>query len=424
MSPSATLGTGRLQLACAVVGMCLVSPLQYSWTLFAGPLGQQHGWSLASVQLGFMAFVSAQTLVQLPVGAFADRYGTVPIYPVAALLVAIGWGGIGLVGDLGAFYLLYAIAGLGAGAIYCASVGMAARTGAKRRGLAVGLTVAGYAAGTAPFFPAIDRLLEGWGLPSALVFLATVAAGGLLSIGLVLHVSKQGRRPREARQRTVESGRHSGRPAPRQLSPGQLLRTGQFWLMYAILAAVGTGGVALVANFKAFADSNGLSTRLILISLMIQQGANGLGQVTWGWTSDRYDRARVMTVAFAANSFALFLLPVLGGTAIGLVLVAPAVILTWGQAFTLLPALLVDRFGTEHAAGNQGLLYSAKAVASLVGGAVIAWLGTTYGWGSAFMLAGVLAAMAAAGAYALRGMTAGASDASSLESGGQVRPEA
>ena len=72
--------------------------------------------------------------------------------------------------------------------------------------------------------------------------------------------------------------------------------------MYAILAAVGTGGVALVANFKAFADSNGLSTRLILISLMIQQGANGLGQVTWGWTSDRYDRARVMTVAFVANS--------------------------------------------------------------------------------------------------------------------------
>ena len=79
--------------------MCLVSPLQYSWTLFAGPLGEQNGWSLPSVQLGFMAFVSAQTLVQLPVGAFADRYGTVPIYPAAALLVAIGWGGIGILSN-------------------------------------------------------------------------------------------------------------------------------------------------------------------------------------------------------------------------------------------------------------------------------------------------------------------------------------
>ena len=99
-------------------------------------------------------------------------------------------------------------------------------------------------------------------------------------------------------------------------------------------------------------------------------------------------------------------------------LLAPVVILTWGQAFALLPALLVDRFGTDHAAGNQGLLYSAKAVSSLVGGAVIAWLGTTYGWTGAFMLAGVLAALAAAGAYALRGTSGATSDAASPESVG------
>ena len=98
---------------------------------------------------------------------------------------------------------------------------MAARTGARRRGLAVGLTVAGYAAGTAPFFPAIDRLLEGWGFSSALMVLAAVTAGGLLSIGVILYVGKQGRRPAEARrrqaearQRPVESERRSGRPAP------------------------------------------------------------------------------------------------------------------------------------------------------------------------------------------------------------------
>jgi MFS transporter, OFA family, oxalate/formate antiporter len=390
--------------------MCLVSPIQYSWTLFAGPLSEHHGWPLATVQLGFLAFVAAQTLVQLPVGALADRYGTTPIYPVAALFVVIGWGGIAVSDSLPAFFLLYGIAGLAAGAVYCVSVGMSARIYAGRRGLAVGVTVAGYAAGTAPLFPFIDRLIAGPGYQAGLVVLAGMAAAGLLCIGLLVRLGRrpsgaEGPRPSET---DVAKVRRAG---PAQLGPGRIVRTGEFWLMYAIFAAIGTGGVALVANFKAFADGYGVGTGLLLASLMLQQGANGVGQVTWGWASDTYGRTRIMTLAFAVNSLALFLLPVLTGSALGLLLVAPLVILTWGQAFALLPALLVDRFGSEHSAGNQGLLYSAKAVSTLLGGAVVAWLATRFGWASAFVFAGVLAALAAAGVRVLKGMTAGASDA-------------
>jgi len=67
----------------------------------------------------------------------------------------------------------------------------------------------------------------------------------------------------------------------------------------------------------------------------------------------------------------------------------------------LIPALTADTFGTDHAAANQGVMYMAKGVGGLLGGALAAWTAATFGWTVVFLAAAALALAAAGGALVL-----------------------
>ena len=70
---------------------------------------------------------------------------------------------------------------------------------------------------------------------------------------------------------------------------------------------------------------------------------------------------------------------------------------TWGEIFSLFPSLVGDYFGTRHATSNYGVLYSAKGVASIIGGGVAALLFEHFGtW------TGVLLRQRSAGAHRRR----------------------
>jgi OFA family oxalate/formate antiporter-like MFS transporter len=102
-----------------------------------------------------------------------------------------------------------------------------------------------------------------------------------------------------------------------------------------------------------------------------------------------------MTVAFSLNGLFLCLVPVLGSTSSGFVIVTSLALFTGGEIFALFPALTSDLFGARYAAANQGMLYTAKGIAALAGGALAAWLGETKSWNIVFAAAGSLAILSA-----------------------------
>ncbi|MBN2203559.1 MAG: MFS transporter, partial [Thermoleophilia bacterium] len=176
----------RVQLAAAVVAMVCIAPLQYSWTLFTTPLEQQNPWSLPHVQLAFTFFIVAQTLSQPLGGYFMDRRGPRLAFIVAAALIVVGWGGLGVTGSRPLFYGLYSLAGVGAGIVYAGAIGTGIRWFPNRRGLALGLIAAGFGIGAAPFTPFAHRLLEGYGVRPAFVVTGLVIGAAVLAVGLLL----------------------------------------------------------------------------------------------------------------------------------------------------------------------------------------------------------------------------------------------
>jgi len=408
------LGGRRLQLAAAVLGMVMIAPVQYSWTLFAEPLSQERAWSLAAVQVGFTVFVVFQAFTQPVSGGFIDRLGPRVPYAVGAVLVALGWSAMGLVDSLPLLYVAYAAAGVGAGVAYAGSVGTALRWYPDHRGLAVGLVTAGFGAGAAPFIPALDALVTAHGTTTGFVVSGLVIGVVLLVCAAVLrHPPASAKKPVSM---TTEGPASTGAGGPtrlasspsgdsasrrRQYAPIEMVRTRRFWLIFFMYLAMATGGLLVTANLKPFATSLGIASGVVVTALAVAQIPNGLSRVVWGWVSDRLGRLPTMVVAFGANGLLLAMLPFFGDAPAGLAVLTPLVMFTWGEAFALIPALTAHTFGTPHAAANQGVMYMAQGVGGLFGGALAAWLAATFGWTVVFLTAAGLALAAAGGALLL-----------------------
>ena len=161
-----------------------------------------------------------------------------------------------------------------------------------------------------------------------------------------------------------------------QFTTGEMLRTPQFYVLYAMFVMMATGGLLVTANAGPMAQGVGHSGGGAGAGDLAQRrsptaaaASSGAGCPTrpaasWRWA-----------IAFALQAVCLVLVLTVGrlsGTLFTVTLVLT--FFTWGEVFSLFPSLVADYFGTKYATANYGVLYSAKGVASIIGGGVAAML--------------------------------------------------
>jgi OFA family oxalate/formate antiporter-like MFS transporter len=183
-----------------------------------------------------------------------------------------------------------------------------------------------------------------------------------------------------------------------------MLRTPQFYMMYASFVMMGTGFLLATANLAPIARSWGLTAAAVTLAATFSPVANGASRVFWGWASDKTGRENAMILAFTLNAASLLLCLKLGQLsggwfAFSLVLVY----FTGGQIYSLFPSTTADYFGTRHATSNYAVLYTAKGVAAFIG----AWGGPLLferfgSWDACFYGSAALALIAAVLAFGLR----------------------
>ena len=76
-----------------------------------------------------------------------------------------------------------------------------------------------------------------------------------------------------------------------------------------------------------------------------------------------------MGVVFTIGAFAYWGLGALGHTPYAFIVLAGLVFFTWGEIFSLFPAIATDTYGITYATANAGLLYTAKGDGGLGGAA-------------------------------------------------------
>src|SRR5260370_33756445 len=121
-------------------------------------MDQKSDWGRAAIQVAFRIFVLTETWL-LPVeGWLVDRFGPKIVVLVGGVLVGIACVLNSVADELWTLYIAAAIGGIGAGAVYGTSIGNALKWFPDRRGLAAGLTAAGFGAGSAaPLLPPLRQ---------------------------------------------------------------------------------------------------------------------------------------------------------------------------------------------------------------------------------------------------------------------------
>src|SRR6184192_3220263 len=159
-----------LQLFMGIVCMAMIANLQYGWTLFVNPISEKYGWTRAAIQVAFTIFVLTETWLVPFEGYLVDKYGPRPVVLVGGILCGIGWVMNAYATSLTLLYIAAAIGGIGAGAVYGTCVGNALKWFPDRRGLAAGLTAAGFGAGSALTIIPIQAIIKASGYETAFLY--------------------------------------------------------------------------------------------------------------------------------------------------------------------------------------------------------------------------------------------------------------
>ena len=406
MSTSETTRDGAVpvnrwvQLTVGVICMVMIANLQYGWTYFVDPIDARHHWGRTDIQVAFAIFVALETWLVPVEGWFVDRFGPRIVVMFGGIVVAIAWSLNSVASSLPMLYFAAGLSGVGAGAVYGTCVGNALKWFADRRGLAAGITAAGFGAGAAATVYPIVHVIQTYGYEQAFLWFGLGQGLVVLVMSQFLRAPAAGEAPKAAPRLGQSS---------RDYTPAEMLQTPLFWILYAMFVLVAASGLVVTAQVAPIARDYHVAglpvhflfigSTVIVMAGIIDNILNGLARPTFGWVSDHIGRENTMAIVFVCGAGAYWALGTIGNSPWTFITTAGLVYFTWGEIYSLFPATCTDSYGSKYAATNAGLLYTAKGAASFLVPAA-SWLQNyTGGWHAVFVVATIANLVVAATAF-------------------------
>jgi len=291
-------------VALAFFALAVAMGIRSTLGLLVHPWEREFGWDRAAVSLtasvGFLVYGLAQPLA----GRWADRYGPRLVFAGSLALLGISTAAVGFVQNLWHAYLAFGVglmAAVGGASNVPAAVAIA-RWIRRRKALAVGIVMAGAAAGQLVLVPAIARFIKISGWRAAFVW--TGAAVLLVAVPLVFLFLRDdppgGAEARAARD--VADGR------PQTLA--QIARQKNFWWLAGSFWVCGLTTAGLIdTHLIPYAEDVHIDTITAATAFGVLGTFNVLGTLFAGFISDRLGHKWVLGWVYAGRAVTLVFLP-------------------------------------------------------------------------------------------------------------------
>jgi OFA family oxalate/formate antiporter-like MFS transporter len=327
---------------------------------------------------------------------------------IGAAIMATGFILTSFVGSLPLIFLTYGVIG-GAGVAfgYVTPVVTTIKWFPDKKGLTVGITVAGFGFGAFVFTPIAVKLIKAVGVSSSFLYLGFIFLIVIMALAQILRVPPAGYKP----EGWTPPPPKPGAAKARDYTPGEIIKTGTFWTLW--LAFLGNAGVGLmvISLIAPYAKTLGMSAETAAFMIGYLSIANALGRIIAGFLSDAMGRIRAMILIFSVTTVTVIALPYIAATTIGLAIGLMVCGAAYGANFALFPAATAEYFGTKNLGMNYGAVFTAWGIAGVIGPQSKAYMLRSYpadqagrlgAYGAGFKIAAALGILAVVMAIATK----------------------
>ncbi len=286
-----------------IINMVLGGTL-YTFSVFFEPLSTEFGWTRAATSGAFSLYMLLHGFLYIITGKMNDKLGPRIVTSLCGLLMGIGYMMMALTSEIWHIYLFYGViiaVGMSGGYVPLTSTVTRWFTGNSKRGLMVGISVAGVGLGTMIFPPLARWLIDSYGWKTSYVVIGTAVLLIIMSSAQFL---------KRAPEQLINSLDNSSSIDTQQqgLSLQKTMKTRQFWLI--TLAYFGFGFIlqAIMVHIVMHVTGLGIPGTSAAAMFIVLGGASVCARISMGSLADRIGNRTIVTGSFILLVIALLCL--------------------------------------------------------------------------------------------------------------------
>ena len=356
------------RVAWSGMGINLALGILYAWSLTKGAIeaDPSFGWKGTQLNDPYALCCLVFAFAMILAGRCQDLFGPRLTASIGGLLVGAGF----LLCSTTTSYSIWLIgfgvlAGIGIGFGYSSASPPALKwVPAAKTGLIAGLVVAGF--GLAPVYlaPASQYLLGHFGVQKTMLIFGIAFTVIVCGLAQLLRNPPTGH---IAGARPVVSGTDP-KLAVVGSTPGQILRTPGFYLLWALYFIGSGAGLMVIGSVSGMAKKSMGQAAFIAVAVMAI--GNAAGRICAGMLSDKIGRRWTLMIVLLFQALLMFVaIPVTGTHGllpVVIVVLASLIGFNYGANLSLFPSFAKDLWGLKSFGMNYGVLFTAWGVGGLV----------------------------------------------------------
>ena len=372
--------------ASIIMNLCIGSA--YAWSVFQKPLINLFGWTTAQTSLAFTLNLSLVPIAMIVAGKVQDQKGPRVVTLVGGLIFGAGIILAGFTSSLTILYLTYGVlGGFGIGTVYACTVANTVKWFPDKRGLAGGLTAAGFGSGAVVFAPLAVSFINNYGVLASFKILGVIFMIGICACGTILKAPTQGWKP-EGWEPKIKASSAGNIDKTAQ----EMIKTPNFYILWCMYTIGCISGLMIIAHASPIGQEViGLTPEVAAVAVSFLGLSNTFGRIFWGTVSDKIGRYNaligmyivsgvLLLVLSTARNFPMFLIGICG------------IALSFGGFLGIFPSVTADNFGPKNLGINYGVVFTAFGVAAILGPRIAALVKQSSGgdYTRAFMIASAM----------------------------------
>lgn len=343
-------------------GINLALGILYTWSMFKNAIEKDFGWQGSQLNDPYALCCLVFAFSMILAGRCQDKFGPRLTASIGGLLVGAGFLLCSTTNSYGIWLLGFGVlAGLGIGFGYSSATPAALKWfPPSKTGLIAGLVVAGF--GLAPVYlaPTSQYLLDHYQIKTSMQLL------GIAFVVIVCGLAQLLRNPPAdyAAAAKGAAGDAAANTAPASSSPGEMLRSPTFWLLWAIYFIGSGAGLMVISSVSGMAKKTMHEAAFIAVAVMAI--GNAAGRIGAGLLSDKIGRRGTLMLVLLIQAALMFIaIPVTAsteGAKFVIVLVATLIGFNYGANLSLFPSFTKDLWGLKSFGMNYGILFTAWGV--------------------------------------------------------------